>query len=41
MKTHKEFMKDVKHASALPAKTCRALGPESKEDIATYAEDKN
>lgn len=39
-KSHKEFMEDVKHASSLPAQTCRALGPESQEDIAMYAEDK-
>ena len=37
MKTHKEFIEDVKHASALPAQTCRALGPESEEDISMYA----
>ena len=37
MKTHNEFMEDVKHFSSLPAKTCRALGPESDEDIAMYA----
>ena len=36
-KTHNEFIEDVKHASALPAQTCRALGPESDEDISMYA----
>jgi len=40
MKTHKEFMEDVKHAKSLPAQTCRALAPESDEDISMYAEDK-
>ena len=39
MKSHNEFIEDVKHASALPAQTCRALGPESQEDIAMYAND--
>jgi len=38
MKSHKEFMEDVAHATSLPAQTCRALGPESEEDIAMYAE---
>lgn len=38
--SHKEFLKKVKIKSALPAQTCRALGPESEEDIAMYAEDK-
>jgi len=37
MKSHKEFMEDVAHATSLPAQTCRALGPESEEDIAMYA----
>ena len=37
MISHKEFIEDVKHASSLPAKTCRALSPESEEDIAMYA----
>ena len=41
MKSHKEFMKDVEHASSLPAQICRSLGPESQKDIAMYAEDKN
>ena len=36
-KSHNEFIEDVKHAAALPAQTCRALGPESQEDIAMYA----
>ncbi len=40
-KSHKEFEKDVAEASSLPAQTCRALGPESEEDIAMYVEDKN
>ena len=35
--THNKFMEDVKHASSQPAQTCRALGPESEEDISTYA----
>ena len=37
MKDHKEFMKEVEDAKALPAQTCRALGPESEEDISMYA----
>ena len=37
MKSHNEFMKEVKDAVALPAQTCRALGPESEEDINMYA----
>jgi hypothetical protein len=37
MKSHKEFMEDVAHATSLPAQTCRALGPESQEDISMYA----
>lgn len=37
MKSNKEFMEDVKHFSSLPSKTCRALGPESEEDISMYA----
>ncbi len=41
MKKHSEFMKEVEHAKSLPSQTCRALGPESEEDIAMYAEDKN
>ena len=40
MKKNKEFMEDVKHFSSLPSKTCRALGPESEEDISMYVEDK-
>ena len=40
MKDHKEFLKDVEVESSLPAQTCRALGPESQEDIAMYSEDK-
>jgi len=39
MKTHNDFIEDVKHFSSLPSKTCRALAPESDEDIAMYAED--
>ena len=38
MKTHNEFMEDVEHVKSLPAQTCRALGPESNEDIAMYIE---
>lgn len=41
MKSHKEFVEEAREANALPAQTCRALGPESEEDIAMYAEDKN
>ncbi len=37
MKSNKEFMKDVEHFTSLPSKTCRALGPESEEDISMYA----
>ncbi len=37
--SHKEFEKMVANANALPAQTCRALGPESEEDIAMYAND--
>ena len=36
MKSHNEFMEDVEHAKSLPVQTCRALGPESQEDIAMY-----
>ena len=36
-KTHEEFMKEATHANSLPAQTCRALGPESQEDINMYA----
>ena len=35
--THKEFMKLAKEENSLPAKTCRALAPESQEDYQTYA----
>ena len=38
-KSHNEFMKDVDHAKSIPAKTCRALGPESEEDIAMYLQE--
>ncbi len=41
MVSHEVFMKGVKVAVSLPAQTCRALAPESEEDIAMYAEDKN
>lgn len=34
--SHKEFEKEVADASSLPAQTCRALAPESQEDIAMY-----
>ena len=37
-KSHSEFIEDVKHFSNLPSKTCRALAPESDEDINMYAE---
>ena len=36
IKSHNEFMEDVKHFNSLPAKTCRALSPESDEDISMY-----
>ena len=39
MKNHNEFMKEAADANALPAQTCRALGPESEEDISMYAND--
>ena len=39
MKTHNEFMEDVKHFNSLPAKTARALSPESDEDISMYIND--
>jgi hypothetical protein len=39
MKTHNEFMKEAIEANSLPARTCRALGPESQEDINVYAFD--
>jgi len=34
--THEEFMEEVAEESSLPAKTCRALAPESQEDFAVY-----
>ncbi len=37
MKNHNEFMKEARSANDLPAQTCRALGPESDEDISMYA----
>ena len=37
MEKHNDFMKRVEDAKSLPAQTCRALGPESQEDIAMYA----
>ncbi len=40
MKSHNEFIKEVAEASSLQAQTCRALGPESDEDIAMYSGDK-
>ncbi len=40
-KSHNEFVEEAKEANALPAQTCRALGPESEEDIAMYAEESN
>jgi len=39
MKNHNEFMKEAADANSLPAQTCRALGPESEEDISMYAND--
>ena len=39
MKSHNEFLKEVEVESSLPAQTCRALGPESDEDISMYALD--
>ena len=41
MKNHNEFMKEAADANSLPAQTCRALGPESEEDISMYAEQKD
>jgi hypothetical protein len=38
-KTHEEFIKEVVEESSLPAKTKKALGPESKEDLEMYKED--
>ena len=40
MKSHNEFIEEVREAKSLPAQTQRALAPESDEDIAMYAEDK-
>ncbi len=37
MKSHNEFVEEAREANALPAQTCRALGPESEEDISMYA----
>ena len=37
MVSHVEFMDGVVYAASLPAQTCRALGPESEEDISMYA----
>ena len=37
MKSHEEFMEDVKHFLSLPSKTSRALAPESQEDYNIYA----
>ena len=39
MKSNKEFMEEVKEAISLPAQTCRALAPESDEDISMYIND--
>jgi len=36
--SHEEFMEEVAEESNLPAKTCRALAPESQEDFAVYTE---
>lgn len=41
MQPHRAFMKQVAGAIMVRAQTCRALGPESQEDIMMYAEDKN
>lgn len=38
--SHNEFLKKVAAAASLPEQTCRALGPESDEDIAMYADEK-
>ena len=35
--SHKEFMKLAKSENSLPAKTSRALAPESQEDFNIYA----
>ncbi len=37
MKSHNEFVEEAREANSLPAQTCRALGPESDEDISMYA----
>ncbi len=37
---HKDFIEVAKVFASLPAKTQRALGPESDEDISMYSEDK-
>jgi len=39
MKSHNEFVEDVKEAASLPEQTCRALAPESQEDFAVYTTD--
>jgi len=38
MKSHEEFMEDAEAANSLPSQTCRALSPESDEDINMYTE---
>jgi hypothetical protein len=38
METHNEFMEKVAEKSSLPARTKKALGPESDEDFALYNE---
>jgi len=40
-KDHAEFVSEVTEANKIGNLTTRALGPESQEDIAMYAEDKN
>ena len=41
MKSHEEFMEKVEEASSLPARTKKALGPESDEDFALLGSDVN
>ena len=38
-KTHEEFMEEVAEESSLPARTKKALGPESKEDFDALQKD--
>lgn len=39
MKSYNEFMEKIKEAISLPARTKKALGPESKEDFAGCTKD--